>query len=78
MVAVVDTFPIDLTAVDVIGEGSFQYVFYLNIFDGAPLHRQKVIVFVHFAPVDDLTQLDFEHLIEPDASGASCTKKCEK
>ena len=69
----VDAFHIDFTAVDVIGQGSFQDMLDFDILNGATLHSEKIIFLIHLAPVNDLVKLGFENKVEPNTSTAPIT-----
>ena len=51
IVAVVDAFPIDFTAIDIIGQGGLEDMLDFDILNGATLHSKKIIFFIHLAPV---------------------------
>lgn len=70
VVAMVDAFHIDFTAIDVIGQSSLEDMLDFNILDGTTLHREKKIFFTHPAPVNDLVKLGFETQIQPNTSAA--------
>ena len=69
IIAVVNAFHVHLTAVNFIGQCVFQDIFYLDIPYGTALHCKQIIFRVNLAPVDNLADFRFLHMVKPD----SCT-----
>ena len=59
-------FHIDLTVIDLIGEGIFEKIFNLNIPDRAALHGKKIILLADLAPVNHHADALFQHEVKPD------------
>ena len=57
----VDAFHIDLTAVDFVGQGIFQNILYFDIFNRTALHSEQIVLFIDFAPINNLAELLFEN-----------------
>ncbi len=65
VVAVINAFHIEITAIDIIGQGFFQQVINFDIFYRAALHSQQVVLFIHFAPIDNRAEFLLKNAIQP-------------
>ena len=71
VIALINASRINFSAVDIVSQSSFEYIFNLNISDGAALHSKKIIIFFHLAPINDHMKFSFENEIQPNSSNAS-------
>ena len=71
IIAVVDAFHIDLTAIDFVGQGIFQNILYFNIFNRTALHSEQIVLFINLAPIDNLAEFLFENAIKPNACASA-------
>ena len=69
----VNPFHVNLPVVNLIRQSLSEEVLDLNIPNGAAFHSQKVILFVHQAPVYHLAQLLFQDQVQPNPGAAAVT-----
>ena len=64
VIALINASRINFTAIDIISQSGFEYMFNLNISDRAALHGEKIIFFIHHAPINNHMEFDFENDIQ--------------